>query len=97
MRVRQLERVIAGDVDLAAAQYASADTTLQAVETDMLTQARDVRGSPTSPTAAAKRRSSSFSMPSGRSTRRCRPGTKRGPSTRAVSFWSGRPSARTIP
>ena len=42
-RVRQLERVIAGDVDFAVAQYAAANTALVSVETEMLTQARDVR------------------------------------------------------
>ena len=43
MRVRQLEQVITGDVDLAAAQYAAAEATSKTVESDMLTQARDVR------------------------------------------------------
>lgn len=42
-RVRQLAQVVAGDVDLAAAQYAAAAQTLKAVEGDMLSQARDVR------------------------------------------------------
>jgi cobalt-zinc-cadmium efflux system outer membrane protein len=42
-RVRQLEQVIAGEVDVAAAQYAIADAMLRTVEADMLTQARDVR------------------------------------------------------
>lgn len=42
-RVHQLEQSIYADVDLAAAQYATAETTLHIVETDMLTQARDVR------------------------------------------------------
>ena len=42
-RVRQLEQVIAADVDIAAAQYAAAEATLKTVEADMLTQARDVR------------------------------------------------------
>jgi cobalt-zinc-cadmium efflux system outer membrane protein len=42
-RVRQLEQMIAADVDLAAAQYTAADVTLRIVEADMLTQARDVR------------------------------------------------------
>ena len=42
-RVRQLEQVIAGQVDVAAAQSATAEATLKTVETDMLTQARDVR------------------------------------------------------
>jgi cobalt-zinc-cadmium efflux system outer membrane protein len=43
VRVRQLEQVIAGEVDVAAAQFVTADVTLKTVETDMLTQARDVR------------------------------------------------------
>jgi cobalt-zinc-cadmium efflux system outer membrane protein len=43
VRVQQLERVVAADVDLAVAQYAAADASLISVETDMLTQARDVR------------------------------------------------------
>ena len=43
VRVQQLERLIASEVDLAVAQYASAQVTLATVESDMLTQARDVR------------------------------------------------------
>jgi cobalt-zinc-cadmium efflux system outer membrane protein len=43
LRVRRLEQVIAGEVELAAAQYAAAEATLQTVEADMLTEARDVR------------------------------------------------------
>jgi cobalt-zinc-cadmium efflux system outer membrane protein len=42
-RLQQLQQTIYADVDLAAAQYASAETTLHTVEADMLTQARDVR------------------------------------------------------
>ena len=42
-RVRQLEHVIAGEIDIAAAQYAAAEATLRIVEAEMLTQARDVR------------------------------------------------------
>ena len=42
-RVRQLEQVIAGDVDIAAAQYAAAEAALRMVEAEMLAQARDVR------------------------------------------------------
>jgi cobalt-zinc-cadmium efflux system outer membrane protein len=42
-RVTRLQHVIANEVDLASAQYAAADVTLKAVETDMLSQARDVR------------------------------------------------------
>ncbi len=42
-RVRQLELTIAGDVDVAAAQYSAAAAALELVEADMLTQARDVR------------------------------------------------------
>jgi outer membrane protein, heavy metal efflux system len=42
-RLQQLERVVATDVDLAVTQYASAEASLTAVETDMLAQARDVR------------------------------------------------------
>lgn len=43
VRVQRLEQVIAGEVDLAAAQYASAEALLASVEADMLAQARDVR------------------------------------------------------
>ena len=43
MRLRQLEQSIAADVELAAAQYTSAEETLRTVESEMLTQARDVR------------------------------------------------------
>jgi outer membrane protein, heavy metal efflux system len=43
VRVRQLEQVITGEVDLASAQYAAADATLKTVEAEMLKQARDVR------------------------------------------------------
>jgi cobalt-zinc-cadmium efflux system outer membrane protein len=42
-RARQLEQVIASEVDVAAAQYTAADATLAAIETEMLEQARDVR------------------------------------------------------
>lgn len=42
-RVQQLEQLIAGEVELAASQYAAAEATLVMIETDMLTQARDVR------------------------------------------------------
>ena len=42
-RANQLQQVIAGEVDLASAQYAAAEATLKMVETDMLSQARDVR------------------------------------------------------
>ncbi len=42
-RLRQLERVIASDVDLAVAQYEAAEAALKAVEEEMLVQARDVR------------------------------------------------------
>jgi cobalt-zinc-cadmium efflux system outer membrane protein len=42
-RVRQLQQVITGEVDIASAHYATAETTLKIVEADMLTQARDVR------------------------------------------------------
>ena len=84
LRVQQLEQVIAGEVDVAAAQYATADATLKAVETDMLTQARDVR----SITDYAYRRGEAtliefldaqraFNEP-------CRHGTRHGPSTRAA-------------
>jgi cobalt-zinc-cadmium efflux system outer membrane protein len=43
LRLLQLQRSVDTEVDLAAAQYASAQATLQTVESDMLTQARDVR------------------------------------------------------
>jgi len=43
LRLQQLQQTIAGEVDLAAAQCASAEATLQTVEGNMLTQARDVR------------------------------------------------------
>jgi cobalt-zinc-cadmium efflux system outer membrane protein len=43
VRLRQLEQIVATDVDLAMAQYASAHEVLRVVETDMLAQARDVR------------------------------------------------------
>jgi cobalt-zinc-cadmium efflux system outer membrane protein len=42
-RLSQLQQVIAHEVDLASAQYAAAEGTLRTVETDMLSQARDVR------------------------------------------------------
>jgi cobalt-zinc-cadmium efflux system outer membrane protein len=43
LRVRQLEQVIVGEIDIASAQYATAETILKTVEEDMLSQARDVR------------------------------------------------------
>jgi cobalt-zinc-cadmium efflux system outer membrane protein len=42
-RANQLQQVIASEVDLASAQYVAAEATLKMVETDMLSQARDVR------------------------------------------------------
>ena len=42
-RARQLEQVIASDVDLAVAQYEAAEAALKTVEGEMLVQARDVR------------------------------------------------------
>jgi outer membrane protein, heavy metal efflux system len=43
VRLQQLQQTVIADVDLATAQYAAAEATLQTVETEMLTQARDVR------------------------------------------------------
>jgi cobalt-zinc-cadmium efflux system outer membrane protein len=42
-RAQHLEHLIASDVDLAAAQYATGEATLGMVEREMLAQARDVR------------------------------------------------------
>jgi outer membrane protein, heavy metal efflux system len=42
-RLQQLQQAIDADVDIASATYASAERTLRTVETDMLTEARDVR------------------------------------------------------
>src|SRR5262245_9567620 len=42
-RLQQLQQAIDSDVDIAAATYASAERTLRTVESEMLTEARDVR------------------------------------------------------
>ena len=94
--VRSSSTRLTRDVDVAAAQYATAeDDAADGGDRHAHAGARRAARSPTTPTGAAKPRSSSFSTRSAPSTRRCRPGTRRGPSTRGASFWSGRPSERT--